>query len=297
MADPIGIVGGGALGTLLASRFLAVKADVRVAVRSRSRLDALMRDYPALRAGVGFEVLRGSRLVLLSVKAYDVAEVAGSLAPLDLREAPICSFQNGWGHMEVLEAALPRLPLLAGATSLGAYLDGRGTLRAAEDGATLVAPWRPEDLAPAERAAETLRGAGLKADARPDARAVLWRKLVLNSAVNPLTALARCTNGTILLEPTLFGVAKHAAGEAARVGWKLGILEKDFDYEAALHSILHETAGNRSSMLEDLDRGRRTEVEEITGAVVRLAKEAGEPAPTQEALLTLIRAAENRLQN
>src|SRR5439155_26660564 len=139
--------------------------------------------------------------------------------------------------------------------------------------------------------------AGLKADARPDARAVLWCKLVLNSAVNPLTALARCTNGTILLEPTLFGVAKHAAGEAARVGWKLGILEKGFDYEAALHSILHETAGNRSSMLEDLDRGRRTEVEEITGAVVRLAKEAGEPAPTQEALLTLIRAAENRLQN
>ena len=297
MADTIGIVGGGALGTLLASRFLAAKGDVRVLVRSPSRLDRLKRDYPALRVGTETELLRGSDLVLLCVKAYDVATVAASLATLDLREAAIASLQNGWGHMEILAAALPRLPLLAGATSLGAYLDERGSLHSAEDGKTLVAPWRPGDLARAERAAEALRGAGLKAESCSDARAVLWRKLVLNSAVNPLTALAHCTNGTLAREPALFAIAEEAAREAARVGWKLEVLEKAFDPLAALRSVLRETAENRSSMLEDLGRGRRTEVEEITGAVVRLAGEIGECAPVQAALLTLIRTAEGRTQN
>ncbi|HZE20385.1 MAG TPA: 2-dehydropantoate 2-reductase N-terminal domain-containing protein, partial [Candidatus Angelobacter sp.] len=80
MADTIGIVGGGALGTLFAARFLAAQADVRVAVRSRLRLDALKRDYPALRVDVDAGILRGSDLVLLCVKAYDVAAAAGSLA-------------------------------------------------------------------------------------------------------------------------------------------------------------------------------------------------------------------------
>ena len=297
MADTIGIVGGGALGTLLTSRFLAAKADVRVVVRSPSRLERLKRDYPALRGGADAELLRGSDLVLLCVKAYDVPAVARSLAALDLRETAIASLQNGWGHMEILAAALPRLPLLAGATSLGAYLDERGSLHSDEDGRTLVAPWRPTDLPTAERAAEALRRAGLKADTCSDARAVLWRKLVLNSAVNPLTALARCTNGTLETEPALFAIAERAAQEAARVGWKLEVLEKGYDPVAALRSVLRETAGNRSSMLEDLGRGRRTEVEEITGAVVRLAGEVGESTPVQAALLTLIRAAERRPQN
>ena len=285
MADTIGIVGGGALGTLLTSRFLAAKADVRVVVRSPSRLEMLKRDYPALRGGTDAEL------------TYDVPAVAGSLAALDLRETAIASLQNGWGHMEILAAALPRLPVLAGATSLGAYLDERGSLHSDEDGRTLVAPWRPTDLPSAERAAEALRRAGLKADTCSDARAVLWRKLVLNSAVNPLTALARCTNGTLEAEPALFAIAERAAQEAARVGWKLEVLENGYDPVAALRSVLRETAGNRSSMLEDLGRGRRTEVEEITGAVVRLAGEVGESTPVQAALLTLIRAAERRPQN
>jgi len=199
--------------------------------------------------------------------------------------------------MEILATALPRLPVLAGATSLGAFLDERGSLHAAEDGKTLVAPWRPGDLSSAERVVGTLRGAGFKAESGSDARTVLWRKLVLNSAVNPLTALARCTNGTLAREPALFAIAEQAAREAACVGWRLGVLEKSFDPVAALRLILGESAENRSSMLEDLGRGRRTEVEEITGAVVRLAGELGEPAPVQAALLTLIRAAENRIEN
>ncbi len=295
MADSIGIVGGGALGTLLANRFLAKGADVRVVTRSGgSRHETLRRDHPSIRLGSDFGALAGTDLVFLCVKAFHTSDVARSLAGLSLKKTSVCSLQNGWGNMEVLDEALPRLPLLAGATSLGAYLDDRGLLHATERGTTVIAPWRPRDLAAAERAAAILRSTDLLAEARPDARRVLWQKLVLNSAVNPVTAIAHCMNGALAQEPGLFEIARRAAREATRVGTALGIVDPDFDPEEALRAILRETAGNLSSMREDLSRGRRTEIEEITGAIVRLALSASVEAPLQSALLTLVRAAEGR---
>jgi 2-dehydropantoate 2-reductase len=248
-----------------------------------------------VRLGHDFAALEGTDLVFLCVKAYHTKDVARSLTPLGLGKAAVCSLQNGWGNLELLDQALPAVPLLAGATSLGAYLDDLGLLHAADRGTTVIAPWRPADLPAAERAAAMIRDTGLLSEARPDARAVLWRKLVLNSAVNPITALAHCTNGTLLQELSLLEIAIRAAWEAAQVGESLGLLDPDFDPEEALRAILRETAGNLSSMQEDLSRRRRTEIEEITGAIVRLAEKAGRPAPVQNALLTLVRAAERRL--
>jgi len=297
VSESIGIVGGGALGTLLATRFQGQGADVRVVTRSGgSRHEALRRDHPSIRLDSDFGILDGAELVFLCVKAFHTKDVARSLASHHLRDASVCSLQNGWGNMEILDDALPRLPLLAGATSLGAYLDDRGLLHATERGITIIAPWRSRDQAAAERASEALRATGLLSEARPEARPVLWRKLVLNSAVNPVTALAHCVNGTLLSEPALFEIARGAAREATRVGQALRIVDGDYDPEEALRAILRETAGNLSSMREDLSRGRRTEIEEITGAIVRLAGEASVPAPVQTALLTLMRAAEHRLE-
>jgi 2-dehydropantoate 2-reductase len=297
VTDSIGIVGGGALGTLLASRFLGHGWDVRVVTRSGgSRHEALKRDHPEIRLGSDFGILDGTSLVFLCVKAFHTKDVARSLASHHLRDASVCSLQNGWGNMEILDEALPRLPLLAGATSLGAYLDDHGLLHATDRGTTIVAPWRSRDQAAAERAAEALRETGLLAEARPDAHPVLWQKLVLNSAVNPVTAIAHCANGALLREPALFEIARGAAREGAGVGQALHMVDRGYDPEESLRAILRETAGNLSSMREDLSRGRRTEIEEITGAIVRLGEEASVPVPIQSALLTLVRAAEHRLE-
>jgi 2-dehydropantoate 2-reductase len=297
MPDSIGVVGGGALGTLLATRFLEAQADVRIVTRSAgSRHDELKKKHASLQTGGDFGLLADCDLVFVCVKSYHTKDVARSLGSAKLKHASICSLQNGWGHMELLEAGLPGLPILAAATSLGAYLDGHGLLHATDRGTTVVAPWRPAELDAAGRAAESLRSTGLLAEVRPDARSVLWRKLALNSAINPVTALAHCQNGALLHEVSLFEIARGAALEAARVGAKLGVLDREFDPEESLRAILKETAANSSSMKEDLERGRRTEIEEITGAIVRLAGSLGEPVPIQTALLTLIRAAEHRLQ-
>jgi len=294
MTDTVGVVGAGALGTLLIARLSAAGFGVCAVSRSTGRRAALAREFPAAALGGDGAVLAGAGLVFLCVKSYDTEAAGRTLAEADLKSAAICSLQNGWGHMDFLAARLPRTPLLAGATSLGAYLDEKGVLHASTEGCTTVAPWRSEDFPSAERAVSLLSRAGLHARTSPDARATLWRKLVLNSAVNPVAALAQRPNGALLDSPPLFRLAEEAAREAARVGSRLGWMEAGFDPAAALRAILAETRENRSSMTEDLAHGRRTEVDEINGAVVRLARGAGEPAPLQEALLTLVRAAEGR---
>ena len=298
MAETIGVMGAGALGTLLATRLARAGHSVRVAVRTESRRDSLRREAHGL-AAVECDpaVLRGAALLFLCVKAYDTRDAATGIARAVKGAAPVpglCSLQNGWDHMETLAAGLPGMPLVAGATALGAYFDSGGALHASVGGLTSLAPWDGTERRWAEYAATVLESAGIHADFHGEAAAILWRKLCLNAAVNPLTALLDCANGALLDRPPLLRIARAAAAEAANAGTKLGRLPVGFDPAPLLDGLLRDTRANRSSMAEDLARGRRTEADAILGAATRAGREASEPTPVLDALHALMRAAEPR---
>src|SRR5688572_3256438 len=289
MAETIGIVGAGSLGTLLALKLTRAGHSVSVLARSPGRRDSLRRD--GLRADSDPAVVHGATLVFLCVKSYDTEGAAPSLRTLE-PVTGICSLQNGWGNLEILESSLPGAPLIAGATALGAYFDDTGALHASMEGPTTLAPWGATEFRWAEYAATLLESAGFRADAERDARAVLWRKLALNAAANPVSALSGGRNGVILESVALRRVAEAAAAEAARVGVALGYLDPAFDPLPALTRLLEETRDNRSSMAQDLERLRRTEIDAIVGSIVRAAAERGERVPVLESLAALIRVAE-----
>lgn len=298
MAESIGVIGAGALGTLLATRLARAGHAVRVAVRTESRRDALRREVHDLTAvECDPSVLRGATLLFLCVKGYDTRNAAAALAPVLKGVVPgpgVCSLQNGWDHMGTLESTLPGTPLVAGATTLGAYLDSGGALHSSVEGHTSLAPWGSTERRWAEYAVTVLESAGMHADAQGEAKAILWRKLCLNAAVNPLTALADCANGALLERPHLLRIARAAAAEAARAGVTLGRLPAGFDPAPLLDGLLRDTRANRSSMAEDLARGRRTEADAILGAASRAGRKASTPTPVLDALLALMNAAEAR---
>lgn len=289
MAEAIGVVGAGSLGTLLALKLQKAGHTITVLARSPGRRDSLRRD--GVRAETDAVALRDTTLVFLCVKAYDTAGTVPALQVLEPTTC-VCSLQNGWGNLETLEAGLTGAPLVAGATSLGAYFDETGTFHASTEGTTTFAPWGRTEYRWAEYASSLFESAGLRADAVRAARPVLWRKLVLNAAVNPVSALAGARNGDILESIALRRVAEAAAQEAARVGVALGHLEAPADPLPALSRLLEETRENRSSMAQDLARQRRTEVDAIVGSIVKSAHEVGEQVPTLESLWTLVRIAE-----
>ena len=279
-AARVAIVGAGALGTLLASCFSRAGIRTRVLVRSAERARTLRREAPASESTDEAAALLPATFLFLCVKSYQTGEAAARIATaVAATPVPVVSLQNGWGHLEILERALPGTALIAGTTSLGAFWDEEGRLHESTAGITTLALWTPEAEGQAASAARLFVAANLRAETAPNARENLWRKLVLNVAVNPLTAVHDIVNGAVADSPALYALAVAAAREAVAVGAARGHLHAPYDPDPLLRALLRDTSGNRSSMAEDLAHGRKTEADAILGAVMREAAAAGVRAP------------------
>ena len=137
-----------------------------------------------------------------------------------------------------------------------------------------------------------LRQAGFDVSVVDDARAVLWGKLVINAAINPLTALLRVPNGALLEQAHARQLMHALARETAAVAHALGVALPFDDPTAAVEAVARKTAGNYSSMAQDMQRGAPTEIDAICGAVVQAAATLKAPAPLNEAMWRLVRAAQ-----
>jgi 2-dehydropantoate 2-reductase len=225
-------------------------------------------------------------LALVTVKSYDTEAAARALATGDY--GAVCSLQNGMGNEDALADAVDA-PVLAGTVTYGAGLVDPGHVEWRGRGPITLGAWRPaDDAAAAERVAAAFRAADLDAEAVGDVRRRLWEKLAVNAAINPVTALSRVENGALTAEP-LASLARTAAVETAGVARADGVDLPDEAAAEAAATVARETARNRSSMLQDVTRGRRTEIDAINGYVTDRAAATGRSAPVNRTLAALIR--------
>ncbi|NPV48945.1 MAG: 2-dehydropantoate 2-reductase [Armatimonadetes bacterium] len=227
-------------------------------------------------------------LLLVFVKAYVTREALTRARPLIGPRTRLLTLQNGLGNLEVLQDFQTPEYVLAGTTSSGATLIGEGRVRVAAVGQMVVGGTEAAALA------EVFSAAGLPATTTDDVPTVLWRKAVVNSAINPLTALTGLRNGQLLDIPALRSLLRQVAQESATVGRTLGHGLCPARMPDEVEEICRLTANNRSSMLQDLSAGRRTEVEQINGEIAAAAREAGLSAPLNATLAALVRAASQR---
>jgi 2-dehydropantoate 2-reductase len=219
--------------------------------------------------------------VLVITKSYRTREVAPRVALGLSPTGTVTTFQNGLGNVEILSALSGGAPIRQGVTTYGATLVGPGHVRVME-GALLL-----EEGA----LARSLREADLRVEITPKIEREVWRKLAVNCAVNPLSALAGLPNGALLEDPRLrlrlAAVAREVAAVAAARGTPL-----ETDPVVLVEEVAEKTARNRSSMLQDLDRGFQTENEALSGALVREGERVGVPTPESAALYTAVRERE-----
>ena len=201
------------------------------------------------------------------------------------------SLQNGVGNVEALSAALGAGRVLGGATAQGANLVGPGHVRHAGAGETVIGE-PGGGAARAQRAAAVFNGCGIPARITDDLAAVIWSKLVINAAINPLTALLRVRNGALAELPAARALMEAAAAEAAAVAAARGVRLLYPDARARVVEVARATAENISSMHADARAKRRTELEQINGAVAAEADRLSVPAPMNRALVALVRAME-----
>ena len=176
------------------------------------------------------------------------------------------------------------LPAL-GVTTVGAALVAPGVVQAGGTGVTSLGPHgRANSLR------EMLRQADFSVDVVTNLDSLLWGKLAINAGINPLTALLRIPNGQLLHRPTATALMHAAALETATVAAALGISLPFPDPADAVTAVATRTAGNISSMLQDIQRGAPTEIEAICGEIIRAGESVGIPTPINRTLYQLVAA-------
>ena len=297
------IVGPGALGSLFAAALARRGHAVSLLGRRTPHLEALRDQGLRLEARDGTverltvrathdpAVVNVADAVIVLVKSGDTASAMNAIRPYVSADQLVLTLQNGLGNVERIRSVLgPGPRILIGVTSQAATRLGPGWVKHAGEGPTLVGFLDERDAEAATTLTGVFANAGLPATTVPNIEHWVWRKLALNAAINGLTALGSFPNGAIATTPSLLDAAEIIAEEVASVAREIGI--ELGGMRRAILETANETKGNRSSMLQDLDAGRPTEVAAIHEAVLAVAGEAGIATPATRVIAALIRAKE-----
>ena len=304
MKNDILLVGTGALATLFAARLSEAGHSVSMLGTWQHGLNALRKNGARIQDANGneraFKVhatddpdeVSGAKFALVLVKSWQTERVAGQLKEALAGDGLALTLQNGLGNREILARDLGPGRVAVGITTTGATLLGPGLVRAGGEGVISIEQAQPPAGKPALGSFEALlRSANFNLQVVNDARSLIWGKLVINAAINPLTALLRIPNGELLSHPNARRVMASLARETADVAAAENISLPFSNPVRAAEDVARQTAANHSSMFQDVRRGAPTEIDAICGAVTRRAEFHGIAAPYNRACWQLVRAA------
>jgi 2-dehydropantoate 2-reductase len=226
--------------------------------------------------------------VLFTVKLYDVDTAAATLSPLIGPNTVVITLQNGVDAMDMVAKHVGDDHVAGGAAYIVVVIDKPGHLRhttaqqlvfGERDGT------RSDRLVAFEQAG--IR-AGFQAQASDDVQAVLWTKFVRLATWSGMTTVTRSPMGVIRDTPETFEMMMAAIEEVIAVGKAKGVKFPPDLMEGTLKLIKNFPASSKSSMLEDIERGRRLELPWLSGAVVRIGKEVGVPTPIHQFITTVL---------
>ena len=297
------VAGAGVIGSLFAAH-LARVAEVSALTRREEHAEALRTnglrvsgraDFTAqLAAATDPDDLETPELVILACKGTDLDAVAARLAG-HWPDATVMTVQNGIGADEVV-ARHGDWRILAAVTFMSGTRHEDTHVQYVLDTATWIGPARGTTYADAQSVAELIISSGLKAEAFGDLRPAQWSKLIFNATVNTVAALTGLPHDPHFaarerpddLGHLVKGLMDEGKAVAARAGVELGEDPWEMNVLATQRGSAHYP-----SMLEDVEAHRRTEIDMITGALVREARRVGVPVPLHETMERLIKAKED----
>lgn len=302
----IAIVGPGALGGLLAAilhKGMDNSDTLQLLDHNRSRARHIQSEglryekegeITRLNVDIFFEpeALDKVDVLFLCVKSYDVQRSLAYCASLLHPDCLVIFMQNGIAHLQQQEHCNKAAVVFA-TTTEGATCMGPGHIRHAGTGQTFLGFHR----APGQHQANLLDGVvtrlgrgGMESATTVSINTRIWSKLFINVGINALTAIHGCCNGELLNIAQAREQMEHAIAEARTVAEYEGI-DVHSPFEATLH-VCKATAQNISSMLQDVRKKRKTEIDAINGAIVALAHKHNIAAPVNSHLVQQVKAIE-----
>ena len=302
MIERVCVVGAGVIGSLFAAH-LAQATDVLVLTRRREHAEALNEHglrvsgrselHARVMAFDDPDALPGFDLAIVATKATGLEQAAKSFEGR-FPEATVMTVLNGLGAEEVVRR-YGDWPIVSAVTFMSGTKHADTHVEYILDTETWLGPYEDTPFASVQEIADLLVRVGLKAQALPDLRPAQWSKLIFNATVNSVAALTRLPHDRHFAErdePTALGHLVHGlVDEGKAVADATGITLRDDPWEMNVLATQRGSA-HYPSMLEDVAAHRPTEIELITGALVREADRHGVPVPLHEALYSLIKAKE-----
>jgi 2-dehydropantoate 2-reductase len=295
--NPILLVGTGALATLFAARLSEAGHSVSMLGTWKNGLRALQENGARIVDANGNEhaykvhatddprEVSGAKYALVLVKSWQTERAARQLKESLAENGLAITLQNGIGNKETLIRDLGTARVSLGITTTGATLVGPGLVKMGGEG--VISLEQNQALGPLEAA---LRSSNFNLQIVDDARSLVWGKLVINAAINPLTALLRIPNGELLSRPGARRVMSALARETAEVAEAERVHLPFSNPVDAAEDVARKTAANMSSMFQDVRRGAKTEIDAICGAVTMRGQKHGIKTPYNHACWQLVRA-------
>ncbi|PWR19874.1 2-dehydropantoate 2-reductase [Zavarzinia compransoris] len=293
----IAVIGAGGVGGYFGARLAQAGHDVAFVARG-AHLAALQKNGLAVEGAAGSFLLPAvhatrdpasigpADIVVFAVKMYDVAAAAALIGPLLGPDTLVLTLQNGVDAPHLLTRNLGARRVLGGAAYISAVIAAPGVIRVSVPSTRIE--FAPVDGAVSPLAAEFAdagRAAGFGTVLGDDVDVVLWRKFCMLAAFSGVTAMLRSAIGPIREHAVARALLGDAVAEAVAVGRARGVALPD-DMAATILRLLDAVpALMKSSMLEDLERHRPLEVEDLSGAIVRLGAELGVATPVHRAIL------------
>lgn len=299
----IAILGAGAMGSLFGGLLAIAENDVSLITRSRDHVSAVndrgllvewmdgTEQLIEVSATTNPADLDDPDLLVVFVKSYDTDGALESAKPLLDGNPTVLTLQNGLGNPETITDYVPEESVVAGTTSMGAVFEEPGRVRHAGAGQTVVGRYFGVNDDEVDRIATALTRAGAETTVAGDIQEAIWEKALVNVGINAASALARVRNGAFAETEPGKALLERAIAEGATVARAEGLTVADDIVDRAT-DVATVTSTNHSSMRQDVESKRRTEIESINGEIVRRAQAHDVAVPVNRTLTQLIRLAE-----
>jgi 2-dehydropantoate 2-reductase len=297
------IVGPGAMGLLFAAFLSKSKEEIWLLDKNKERALKLNQN------GISVEGISGkwnakvkttnetkeigiADLVIIATKSYDTKSAITQAKPIISEKTAVLTLQNGIGNLEIIGEVVGPDNVIGGTTNLGATLIDDTHVRHAGNGETVIGKIDGSTPVIMRDIRELFNKVKLETKISRDIKGILWSKLIINVGINALTALTRLHNGRLTEFEGTRRILRDAVTEAVKIAKRKRIKLIYDDPLAKVETVCEATSGNVSSMLQDVLRKKRTEIDFINGVVVRLGQELGIPVPVNQLLVDLVKTIE-----
>jgi 2-dehydropantoate 2-reductase len=299
----IAIVGPGAIGILFSATLIKAGQNVWLLDHNKQRAEAISKNGITLESrdkAYNYEVkithepqdLLPMDLFIICVKSYDTKKTISLIKPVLKDNSFVLTLQNGIGNIEVISEVIGEDRVIGGVTSQGANVIGEGKARHAGFGETVIGSVSGKIPVFLKDIREIFNKAGLETRISKDIKSLIWSKLIINVGINALTAITHLRNGQLLDYEGTRNILQQAVSEAVRIAKRKRIKLIYDDAIEKAEAVCQATSQNISSMLQDVLRKKKTEIDYINGAIVRQGQGLGIATPVNSLLLDLVRSIE-----